>query len=98
MSRGKLTPPSRWSRELSRRSKYLDDALCGPLIERHVTTTSPSCPPPLERPIVLNANAFPPCNTLVLCWGDRAGIKHADTIDHSLVEVPALRPRPCHPS
>jgi hypothetical protein len=55
-------------------------------------------PPPLERPIVLNANAFPPCNTLVLGWRDRAGIKHADTIDYSLVGVPALRPRPCHPS
>ena len=58
--------------------------------------TSPSCPPPLERPIVLSANAVPPCNTHVLGWGDRAGIKHANTIDISLIGVPAPRPRPCH--
>ena len=47
-------------------------------------------PPPLERPIVLNAKAFIPCNTLVLGWGDRAGIKLANTIDYYLVGVPAL--------
>ena len=58
--------------------------------------TSPPSPPPLERPIVLGANAVPPCNTHVLGWRDRGGIKHADTLDISLVGVPALRPRPCH--
>jgi hypothetical protein len=49
-------------------------------------------PPPvaLERPIVLNANAFIPCNTLVFGWGDSAGIKLAETIDSYLVGVPAI--------
>ena len=46
-------------------------------------------PPPLERPIVLYAKAFIPCNTLVLGWGDTAGIKLANTIDYYLVGVPA---------
>ena len=57
-------------------SKYLDDAsaavgaLCEPLIERHVTAAlhllggtfalGLTSAPPLERPIVLNANAFTP--------------------------------------
>jgi hypothetical protein len=47
-------------------------------------------PPPLERPIVLNAKAVIPCHTLVLGWGDNAGIKLADTIDYYLVGVLAL--------
>ena len=40
--------------------------------------SAPSCPPPFERPIVLSANAVPPCHTHVLGRGDRAGIKLAN--------------------
>ena len=58
--------------------------------------SAPSWPPPFMRPIVLSANAVPPCHTHVLGRGDRAGIKHANTIDISLIDVPAFRPRPCH--
>ena len=58
--------------------------------------SAPSWPPPFKRPIVLSANAVPPCHTHVLGRGDRAGIKHANTIDISLIDVPAFRPRPCH--
>ena len=45
---------------------------------------------------MLSADAVPPCNTHVLGRGDRAGIKHANTIDISLIDVPAFRPRPGH--
>jgi hypothetical protein len=66
MSRGKVDSPKSLEPELSRMSKYLDDAsaavgaLCEPHLLGGTFALGLTSAPPLESPIVLNANAFTP--------------------------------------